>query len=136
MTRAIAGYTGSNVTITTGGTYTGGGTTGFSGGTTFALCLTDRSYEILRQWADTICDQYQQGIGTTLAANIEFEATYKDNGDPPATITDENVKLVMLIGNRTLTSIQFVESFKGTGNAKDAARYSFKGKSDGAFTFA
>lgn len=136
MTKAIAGYTGSNVTITTGGTYTGGGTSGYSGGSTFALCLTDRSYEILRQWAETTCDQYQQGIGTTLSANIEFDATYKDNGDPPATITDEFVKIVMLIGNRTITGAWFAESFKGTGNAKDAARYAFKGKSDGAFTFA
>lgn len=134
MTRAIAGYTGANVTITTGGTYTGGGVSGYSGGSAFVLCLSERSYEILRKWVDTICDQYQQGLGITLGANIQLDGYYRDNGEPPSTITDEVIKISLLIGNRTLSAAIGVESFKGVGKAGGESAYTLKGRTDGTFT--
>jgi hypothetical protein len=133
--RGIPSYTGSTITISVGGTYIGGGISGWSGGANITITPTERSYEIIRKWVEATCDQYQQGYSGPIGVDLSFEGHWRNNGDPPTNfLTDEMIYVSTFgIGSRNLAGVFFAERFQARGSiSQGTSKYTLKGKSDGA----
>lgn len=134
-TRAETGYGGSSVVVTYGGTYNGGGTGGYSGGSSFTFCPTKRTFEKIREWVKTTCDQYEQGISGPLRMPVDWEGFSTADGNPPAALINaEVVNVSATFGSRTVAAVIFLESYKVTASSSEGCHIFLRGRSDGSFS--
>lgn len=136
MAKGESGYVQAQVTVTIGGTYTGGGLAGWSGGTDYQFSVKARSPSFKRPGQDTTDGAYVSQVGGPIKVDVDMTGYYKGTNYPVNFAAYEFVKMIILPWTGfTFTGVVQMQDFTPTGDVEKAAEYSIKGVSDGTFTY-
>jgi hypothetical protein len=137
MARGESGYVNAAISITTGGTYTGGGPSGYTGGSTATLNVKMRKPSVTRPRLTTTDSPtgVQEAVGGPTSVKLSLEGYFKGTAYPPSAAQSEVIKVAVTAGY-ALSAVILVERFEFTGDIDSAVQFAIEGETDGAYTFA
>jgi hypothetical protein len=135
MARGQSGYVNASITIETGGTYVGGGVSGWSVGTAATFNVKMRKPSFTRPRLTTTDTGNQEAVGGPISTKLSLEGYFKGITYPPSAAQGEVIKITTVTAGYVLVAILLVERFEFTGDIDSAVQFAIEGETDGPFTF-
>ena len=136
--RGESGYIHAQCSVTVGGVYSGGGPSGYVGGSTFLFNAKLRENEYKQQRQDTfdgLAGNKSTGVGGRVSRAVNLTIYYKGTNYPPD-FENFEVAVFQLVfgGGQVRTMVVLIESFKQTGDVEKSLEYTVSGETDDIFT--